>query len=384
MANSRAPQRERNQSTELDRRFMAAAVALGRRHSGLSRPAPSVGAIMVMKSEAGFEVIARAVTGPGGQAQAEAQLLAAAGPRAKGATVYLTMEPRAHSSVGVPSAELLVRAGVAHVVTAINDPDPKLSGRGHALLTRNRVVVTTGVLADEGRRLHAGHIARARFDRPHVNLSLAISADGCIGREGEGQLAISCPQAKAYTLGLRVEHDAILIGVGTVVNDDPQLTNRLPGCDGRNPVRVILDAEARTPLGAKLVASAGKTPTWVFVAPGAPEERVRALTRHGVLVEVAERDHAGRLDLGDVLFQLGRLGITSLISEGGARVARALIESDHVDEATLTFSDIKVGAGGVKALAGLPLDVLTQSEGFAAIERRRLGVDRLVRYWRAD
>jgi diaminohydroxyphosphoribosylaminopyrimidine deaminase/5-amino-6-(5-phosphoribosylamino)uracil reductase len=382
MPTSGAGRRAPNQATELDRRFMASAIALGWRNAGLTRPSPSVGAIVVSKTEAGFEVLARAVTPPGGRDSAEALALAAAGSRARGATVYLTMEPRAHSPVGIAAAEMLSGAGVAHVVTGVDDPDPRLSGRGHAWLARNGVAVTTGVLAEAAGELHAGAIARARFGRPHVNLSLAVSADGCIGRDGAGQVAISGPRSKAYALGLRLEHDAIMIGVGTVIADDPLLTNRQPGCESRNPVRVILDADARTPPEARLVTTASKLPTWVFVAPGADEGRVRALSRRGVLVEVAERDGDGRLDIADVLFQLDRLGITSVVSEGGARVARGLVESGMVDEVNLTLTDRIVGDGGVPALGPLPLAAITDSPDYALVERRRLGDDCLQRYWR--
>ncbi|WP_237153983.1 bifunctional diaminohydroxyphosphoribosylaminopyrimidine deaminase/5-amino-6-(5-phosphoribosylamino)uracil reductase RibD [Oryzibacter oryziterrae] len=368
--------------TELDRRFMAAAIELGRRNNGLARPNPSVGAIVVRKEAHGFEVISRAVTAPGGRPHAEAQALALAGARAKGATLYVTLEPCSHHGVTPPCCEAIARAGIAHVVAALDDPDPRVAGKGYDYLRRQGIAVTTGVLQREAALLHAGHVSRVTRDRPHVNLKLAASADGFIGREGEGQIAITGPRAKAFALGLRVEHDAIMVGIGTVLADDPALTNRLAGCERRNPVRVILDADARTPLTAKVVAAASSSPTWLFAAPDAPEDRMKALAHKGVLIEVAERDASGRLDLQDVLFQLGRLGITSVISEGGARVARALLEADLVDEVNLVRSDLVLGARGVPALAGLPIASLAQDERFTLIERRRLGEDRLMRLFR--
>jgi diaminohydroxyphosphoribosylaminopyrimidine deaminase/5-amino-6-(5-phosphoribosylamino)uracil reductase len=368
---------------ETDRRFMAAAIALGRRNNGRAWPNPSVGAIVV-RPGAGPVVLARGTTAPGGRPHAEALALKAAGDAARGATVYVTLEPCAHHGRTPPCSEALVAAGVGRVVTALEDPDPRVAGRGHDHLRRHGIAVTTGVLAPEASRLHAGHLSRIRRGRPHVALKLAVSADGCIGRVGDGQVAISSPLSKAYAHGLRLEHDAIMVGVGTVLADDPELTCRLPGCESRSPIRIVIDGHARTPLAAKLVTSADAVPTWIFVAPDAPAERIHALGRAGVSVLVAERDGAGRVDLADVLFQLGRAGITSVVTEGGSTIARTLVETDLIDEAHIVEAPLEIGEGGVPALAGLPLRRLTDDPDFEIVTRRRLGPDRLVHVWRKD
>lgn len=365
-------------ATETDRRFMRAALALGRRNNGRAWPNPSVGALLV-RGEGGVPVvIGRGTTAPGGRPHAEVIALAEAGEAARGATLYVTLEPCAHHGRTPPCSEALVKAGIARAVVGITDPDRRVAGRGLEMLARAGIALTTGVLAEEAMRLHAGHIRRVRSGRPHVSLKLAISADGFIGRLGGGQVAISGPEARAYAHGLRAESDAILVGIGTVLADDPELTCRLPGLLVRSPIRVVADAEARTPLSAKLVTGARSVPTWIFVAPDAPADRLAALADRGVRLAVAERGPDGRLDLSDLLFQLGREGITRVMAEGGARVARALIEADLVDEAHLVHSDIVIGQGGVPSFAGLPLDHLVTSPRHAVIACRRLGADRLV------
>lgn len=373
---------------ETDRRFMAAAIALGRRNLGRAWPNPSVGAIVVRHGPGGPEVVARGTTAPGGRPHAEAVALAAAGEAARGATVYVTLEPCAHHGRTPPCSEALVAAGVARVVASVTDPDPRVAGRGFAHLEAHGVQVTRGVLAAEGAALHAGHVSRVRRGRPHLTLKLAVSADGAIGRVGAGQVAISGPLARAYAHGLRLSNDAIMVGVGTVLADDPELTCRLPGCEARSPVRVVLDPAARTPPDAKLVRGAARVPTWIFVAPDAPDERIAALGAAGASVLVAPRaggHHlSGGLDLADVLGQLGRAGITTLLAEGGARVARALVEADLVDEAAIVAAPVTLGEGGVPALAGLPLSRLLADPRYETLERRRLADDRLVRVGREE
>lgn len=370
----------RGQPTELDRRFMAAAIALGWRNAGVARPHPSVGAILVRKGPDGFELLARAVAPPGGRPHAEALVLAAAGPRAKGATLYVTLEPCLNGGAAPSCVTAIVNAGVAHVVVGIEDPDPRYSGRSLAILERNGIKVTAGVHAGEAALLHAGHIARSRLDRPHVHLRLMLTADGCVERTGEGTRPVTSASTRAHGFGLRLAHDAVMVGSGTIIADDPRLTARLPGCEGRSPVRVVIDAEARTPPEASVVALARSSPTWIFVAPDAPDERVKALLHRGVLVLTAERDGTGRIDLADVLFQMGRLGIGSVLAEGGARLSRSLLEAGMVDEATVILSD--QSAGG--EVPDLPLTELNDARSFRIVDSRAFDGDRMLHLARID
>ncbi|WP_181702926.1 bifunctional diaminohydroxyphosphoribosylaminopyrimidine deaminase/5-amino-6-(5-phosphoribosylamino)uracil reductase RibD [Chthonobacter albigriseus] len=364
--------------TETDRRFMAAAIALGRRNNGRAWPNPSVGAILVRKGPAGPVVVGRGTTAPGGRPHAEVIALGEAGAAARGATAYVTLEPCAHHGKTPPCSEALVREGVSRVVVGIEDPDPRVRGKGLDLLARHGITVVSGVLAREAERLHAGHIRRVLSGRPHVSLKLALSADGFIGRAGDGQVAISCPLSKAYAHTLRVENEAIMVGIGTVLADDPELTCRLPGLLERSPIRVIADADARTPPAAKIVTSARAIPTWIVVAPDAPESRVGPLMDAGCRIFVAERTALGRLDLSDLLFQLGREGITRVVSEGGATIARSLLEAGLADELHFVHSPKVVGDGGVPALAGLNVAAIERNPRFEVVEKRRLGDDTLV------
>lgn len=370
----------RSQPTELDRRFMAAAISLGWRNAGIVRPHPSVGAILVRKGPDGFDVIARAVSAPGGRPHAEALVLAAAGPHARGATLYVTLEPCINGGSAPSCVTALVNAGVAHVVVGIEDPDPRYSGRGLAVLERNGIRVTSGVHADQAALLHAGHIARSRLDRPHVHLRLMLSSDGCVERTGEGTRPIASVAARSHGFGLRLLHDAVMVGSGTIIADNPRLTARLPGCENRSPVRVVVDAEARTPVGSNVVSLARSSATWIFVAPDAPEQRVRALIQNGVLVRTAEREASGRIDLADVLFQMAGLGIGSVLVEGGARLARSLLEADMVDEATVIVS---AGAAGDE-VPDLPLTELSEAGSFRIVAGRSFGDDRLLHMARID
>jgi len=362
--------------SEFDVRMMAAALTMGARNRGRTWPNPAVGCILVHDGV----VVARGATAVGGRPHAEPSALAAAGAAARGATAYVTLEPCAHHGRTPPCADALAASGIARVVSTIDDPDPRVAGEGYARLRAAGVNVVTGVLARQARLAHAGHFSRIRRGRPFVTLKLAVSADGCIGREGEGQVAISGPESRAYAHRLRADADAILVGLGTVLADDPLLTCRLPGLADRSPVRVILDAEARLPLGSKLVASLAEAPLWVVTGLRAPQERREALARAGVRLLLADTAPDGRIDLASALAALGAAGLTTVLVEGGARIARALLEAELVDEALIVEAPDPIGAGGIPALAGLPLSQLGATPHFAVDARARLGRDRLTRF----
>ena len=211
-----------------DERFMAAALAFGRRNLGLCAPNPSVGALIVRDGV----VVGRGVTSPGGRPHAERKALAEAGEGAAGATLYVTLEPCSHHGRTPPCAEAIVAAGVARVVSAIEDPDPRVAGRGHALLREAGVEVVVGIGAAQAHRDHLGHILRVTAGRPMVTLKLARTADGfAAGDEHDPRLAITGEAANLRVQVMRAMHDAIMVGVGTALGDDPLLTVRLPGAE---------------------------------------------------------------------------------------------------------------------------------------------------------
>ncbi|SON56134.1 Riboflavin biosynthesis protein RibD [Hartmannibacter diazotrophicus] len=368
---------------ETDRRFMAAVLSLGWWHQGLARPNPSVGAILVRPGSEPV-VIARGVTGIGGRPHGEAMALAMAGEAARGATAYVTLEPCSHCGRAGPCCEALAAAGVGRVVSAMEDPDPRVAGQGHAFLRQSGIALTTGVLEAEARRLHAGHISRILRQRPHVFLKLAVSADGFIGRNGDGQIAISGDESRAYAHALRAEADAIVVGIGTALADNPSLTCRLPGMELRSPLRVVLDPSLRLAVQSTLVRTARQTSVTVFSQTGSwdGDSQREALTAAGVDVRAAALAPDGGLDLVDVLFQLSNLGVGRLMVEGGARLARSLIEADLVDELHLVRSPVMIGPGGVPAFGGLTLAEATTKLHIS--EQRWLGRDRLIHYRRAD
>lgn len=370
---------------DFDRRMMGAALALGRRNLGRAWPNPSVGAIVVRDDGTGPVVVGRGVTAAGGRPHAEPHALAEAGAAARGATLYVTLEPCSHASPrGGPCAIAVREAGIARLVSAIEDPNPKVAGDGHRLLTAAGVAVETGVRAAEARRDHAGHIRRVRDGRPHVRLKLAVSADRMVGRAGAGQVAISGPAARRWSHGLRAASDAIMIGIGTALADDPRLDCRLPGLAGRSPVRVVLDRLARLPLGSNLVATAREIPLWVVASVAADPTRIARLTEAGASVILVGTARYGRLDLGEVLVALAGRGLTTIIAEGGPTLAAGLVAARLVDEVLLVRSDLTVGAGGIPALPGRGLDDLMADPTFVSLGDGFLGPDRLVHLWRQE
>ncbi|MGX1097654.1 diaminohydroxyphosphoribosylaminopyrimidine deaminase/5-amino-6-(5-phosphoribosylamino)uracil reductase [Amorphus sp. MBR-141] len=372
-----------DRQADLDRRFMAAALAIGRRNAGHTWPNPAVGTVIVRHDGGTPVVVARGWTDVGGRPHAEVRALAAAGEAARGATCYVSLEPCAHFGRTGPCSNALINAGVGRVVSALDDPNPLVFGRGLARIEAAGIAVTSGVLTAEARRDHAGHIRRMVDGRPHIRLKLAISADGAIGRDGAGQVAISGPEAKARTCMLRAETDAVLIGIGTALADDPLLTCRLPGLEPRSPVRVVLDAAARLPLTSKLVRTALEAPLWVVVGPDAPRDRVSALTEAGATVVSRLIRPGGRLDIHDVLRGLADRGLTTILVEGGARVARSFVEADLVDEAILYRAPTVIGAGGVAALGGIEPDTVFTAPAFRVLDDGLVGADRVTHFWRA-
>ncbi|MBB3136382.1 diaminohydroxyphosphoribosylaminopyrimidine deaminase/5-amino-6-(5-phosphoribosylamino)uracil reductase [Rhizobium pisi] len=242
-----------------DQRFMAAAIRLSRWHTGRTATNPSVGCVIVRDGV----IVGRAVTALGGRPHAEPQALAEAGELARGAAAYVTLEPCSHHGKTPPCAEALIAYGVSRVVISVTDPDIRVSGRGISMLRDAGIEVTTGVLEEEGRRSLAGYLTRQTKNRPYVTLKLAVSADGMIGREGAGQVAITGPQARAQVQALRAETDAILVGIGTAIADDPLLTVRTPGLEAQSPIRIVLDPFLALPLTSKLVETAREVPVIV-------------------------------------------------------------------------------------------------------------------------
>jgi diaminohydroxyphosphoribosylaminopyrimidine deaminase/5-amino-6-(5-phosphoribosylamino)uracil reductase len=367
---------------EFDRRMMAAALRLGRRNLGATYPNPAVGCIVVRTDGGEPVIVGRGWTAAGGRPHAEKEALKQAGSAASGATVYVTLEPCAHKGRVPPCSAALVAANVARVVTAMVDPDPRTQGKGHAALAAAGIAVTTGVLAEEAARAHSGHIQRVTKGRPHVTLKLAVSADGMIGtRDGE-RMIVTGPEAFTAVQAMRTSFDVVMVGIGTVLVDNPRLTVRLPGMAKRTPVRVILDATARLPLESNLVQTARDVPLIAIVGPESPEDRKAALRAAGVrLIEVDAAPEG--IDLRQALEALAEEGFSRVYAEGGAEVASSLVAADLIDEAVIFRAPVVVGPNGVRALGGTALSALERSPRYRLFETTTVGVDVMRRYARA-
>lgn len=349
-----------------DRRFMAAAIRLSRRNLGLTATNPSVGTLIVKDGV----IVGRGITAIGGRPHAEPQALAEAGALAKGATAYVTLEPCAHHGRTPPCADALVAAGVARVVGAANDPDLRVAGRGYARLRAAGIEVEEGVLAAQSADLLAGYLIRSVNKRPEVTLKLAVSADGMIGRRGDGQVPITGAVARAQVHRMRAEADAILIGIGTALADDPELTCRLPGLESRSPARIVLDASLRLPLASKLAASATQTPVLLAGSVDADEARRAALAAKGIRFLAVDL-HEGRVALPELLEDLGAQGCMTLMVEGGAETARQFIDEALVDRMALFRGPVTIGEGGVAS----PVTEAAIPAGFRLVRQARFGND---------
>src|SRR5262245_57688607 len=354
-----------------DLRYMQLALALGRRGLGRTWPNPAVGAVVVKDGV----ILGRGWTQPGGRPHAETEALKRAGKDAKGATLYVTLEPCSHHGKTPPCVDAIIRAGITRVVSALEDVNPQVAGQGYARLRERGIAVETGLGAEQAERDHAGHSRRMRDGRPQVLLKLAVSSDGKAGLAGRKPVGITAEAARLRVHQMRAEADAILVGIGTVLSDDPDLTCRLPGMFGQSPVRIVLDVKLRIPLSTAIVGTAREVPVWVFAGPGASPVAEDILKAKGVEVfRVAAKD--GRLDLPAVLKTLADRGITRLMVEGGPTVAASFLSADLVDQAALFRSPNEIGQG-IDALEGLPLTALTKSPNLKPAAHETVGVDAL-------
>ncbi len=365
----------------IDYQFMESALRIGARGLGQVWPNPSVGCVIVSKSGV---VLGRGVTQPGGRPHGETESLKQAGQAAKGATAYVTLEPCAHHGKTPPCAEALIKAGVARVVAAITDPDPRTAGQGLARLRDAGIAVETGLLADKARELTQGFLTRVEHGRPMVTLKLATSLDGKIAAAGGASRWITGEEARASAHLLRASHDAILVGSGTALADDPALTCRLPGMDNRSPVRIVADSRLRLPLTAQLVTTARQVPTWILMGDGIPEESQKPYIEAGVTLVPVPLTASGRIDPAAAMKALGGKGLTRVLVEGGGQIAAAMVEAGLADQMVWYRAPMVLGGSGVPGIAGLDLFDPSQAPRWQLRERRVLGRDVMERYSAGD
>jgi len=357
-----------------DNTYMNTALELARDGLGQVAPNPSVACVLVR----GGRIVGTGVTQKNGRPHAETMALADAGPEAaQRAEAYVTLEPCAHHGKTPPCAEALIAAGVARVVSALEDPDPRVAGQGHQRLRDAGIKVDIGIGAEAARAVNIGYFTRLAKGRPFVQLKLAVSEDWKIAAEPGRPTAVTGAQARQATHGWRAHADAVLVGAGTWRADDPALTCREPGLEDRSPIRIVLDMRAELPLDSQLVRSAGDVPLWVVVGEAAARQNQRALEARGARIVVCSTK-IGRVDFGELFARLGKEGLTRLLVEGGGQVAQSLIEAGLVDELILLRAAKDLGEKGVPAFGALsPRAALS---GFALASEAALGADRCMIY----
>ncbi|MGH7050771.1 MAG: bifunctional diaminohydroxyphosphoribosylaminopyrimidine deaminase/5-amino-6-(5-phosphoribosylamino)uracil reductase RibD [Acetobacteraceae bacterium] len=357
---------------------MRAALALARRRQGVTWPNPPVGCVLVREGR----VVGRGATAPEGRPHAEPLALAMAGEHARGATAYVTLEPCAHHGRTPPCADALIVAGVARVVAAVRDPDPRVDGKGLARLRAAGIAVEEGLLAAEAGEVMAGFVSRVRRGRPSVTLKLASTLDGRIATRGGVSRWITGAAARFAAHALRGRHDAILVGVGTVLADDPELTCRIPAFRDRPLVRVIADSTLRTPSASRIVATAGEAPSWILHGAEADPGRARSLAERGVRLIAVPAAPSG-IDLAAALALLAQTGLTSIIAEGGAAIAASLIAQDLVDRLVWFHAPGVLGADAWPAATALGVEPLTAMPRFLRRHSAPVGEDILSEFARA-
>ncbi|MGE0641547.1 MAG: bifunctional diaminohydroxyphosphoribosylaminopyrimidine deaminase/5-amino-6-(5-phosphoribosylamino)uracil reductase RibD [Thermoanaerobaculia bacterium] len=355
-------------SPDPDVRWLRHALRLAARGRGSVHPNPMVGAVVVRDGEpagAGFHLRA-------GEAHAEVGALAAAGERARGATLYVTLEPCAHYGRTPPCVEAILAAGIARVVACHRDPDPRVSGRGFARLHETGVAVEVGRLAADALRLNCNWLVPRQLGRPAVTLKWAMSLDGKIAPASGRSQWISSPAARRWAVRLRDEHEAILVGIGTVLADDPRLDRR--GGRAAGPiVRVVLDRRLRTPPGAKLFERPGPVRIYTESADRGREERLVAAGAEVVVLPAVDPDA--------VLADLYRAGIGSVLVEGGAEVATAFFEAGRYDRVHAVAAARLLGGSAARSPLGGRGRELDEAERLEALEARRIGGDIVMTGW---
>jgi diaminohydroxyphosphoribosylaminopyrimidine deaminase/5-amino-6-(5-phosphoribosylamino)uracil reductase len=364
-------------TSSTDLAHMRAALSLARRGLGTTWPNPSVGCVIVRDGR----VVGRGTTAPGGRPHAEPVALAMAGEQARGATAYVTLEPCCHFGRSPPCTDALIQAGIARVVIGTTDPDPRVNGHGVETLRAAGITVDTGVLEPEARNVLRGFATRITLGRPMVTLKLASTLDGRIATAtGESQW-ITGASARRTGHALRGRHDAVMVGVGTVLADNPDLTCRIPGFRPSPTIRVIVDSHLRTPLTSRLALTAGENPVWFLIREGTDPARHAAFTGLGAKIISVPGAPAG-VDLVAGLQALGQAGLTRLMVEGGGQIAAALLRADVVDRIAWFHAPAVMGGDGWPAVQAFGIQALDLMPRFKRDCVTAIGDDMISEYTR--
>lgn len=358
-----------------DIRWMRLAIALGARRLGQTWPNPAVGCVIVKDGK----VIARGETQPGGRPHAEAMALKRAGDRAASSAAYVSLEPCAHHGETAPCAQALVEAGVSRVVYAMEDPDPRVSGKGHALLGQGGVEVVANCLRAEALQIHRGFLSRIQRGRPSVTLKTACSLDGRIATSSGESKWITGPAARRHAHSVRMRHDAIMTGSGTAGSDNPNLTVRGLG-QVRQPVRILVDSGLKTDEGGNLGRAANSSPVWCLHSSAAAGDRIAAWEKTGAKLIRCEKAEGKGVDMGDAMSRLAGHGITRILCESGGNLAASLLASGLVDEIIAYTAGRVIGADGIPAVSDMGLRLLSEAPEFKLLVFDQLGGD-AMHHW---
>ena len=362
---------------------MRAALGLARRGLGSVWPNPAVGCVLAREDLDG-RVVGRGWTQIHGRPHAETEALTRAGDLSRGATAYVTLEPCDHQGETGPCSEALIAAGIKRCVITLEDPDPRVSGAGIRRLAEAGIETLTGPCEQEARHLNAGFLMRVTQGRPMITLKTATTLDGRVATaKGQSQWITGAP-ARAFAHGLRAENDAIMIGIGTALADQPSLTCRLPGMEDRSPLRIVADSNLRLPLDSPLVETAGDVPTWVVTVKSADQDKRLALDAKGIEVIEVEAGDDGRPDLRAVALELGGRGLTRVLVESGGDLAAALIKLDLADRLAWFRSPKLIGGDGRGAVAAFGIDAIAEAPAFVRDSISDAGDDVLETYRRAN
>ena len=358
----------------IDEKFMRLALSLAGEARGRTSPNPMVGAVIVRDGR----IVGRGYHREAGTPHAEIHAIADAGEKARGATIYVNLEPCSHYGRTGPCTQAIIEAGLSRVVMAMMDPDPRVSGSGKAVLEAHGIQVRTGILESEARKLNEAYIKYITTGkRPFVILKTAMSLDGKIATASGQSRWITSQDSRERVHQIRDEVDAILVGIGTVIRDDPSLTTRLPNGRGRDAIRIILDSRARIPLKSRVLNLDSPARTIVAVTPQAPQEKVAQLKQRAEVLTVPEQN--GRVDLKALMERLGRMEIVSALLEGGAEVNASAVKAGIVDKVMVFIAPKLIsGSGSPGPIGGAGIDDLSEVVQLTGISVDRVGEDILI------
>jgi len=359
---------------DADDRFMWMALDLARQGRGRTSPNPLVGAVVVQDTE----VVGTGYHQAAGSPHAEIIALKKAGEKAQGATLYVNIEPCSHHGRTGPCTEAIIKAGISRVVAAVQDPNPIVSGRGFARLREAGIKVKEGVLEDKARRLNEVFLKYITTGLPFVGIKVAMSLDGKIGTMTGESHWITGEKSRQFVHRLRDQSDVIMVGIETVLKDDPRLTTRVDSGEGRDPVRVIVDSSARLPLDARLVENPSSAGTILAVTNQAPPNKCRALEDRGVEILTLPALR-GRVDVTYMMKKLAERELTTVLVEGGGTLNYSLLEQSLVDKLFVFIAPLIIG--GVKsptAFAGTGIESLKKAWAVEDIEMKQFERDLLL------